>query len=133
MTSGEHCYLEYQGMVSCDSIPEYIQHTHFTQRPRRATSSRYYRETPSLWHQNTLKMQQRKRVMLKLRDSCDGCSDAKIKCNKDKPVCSPDGPTLPVWPVWTTVLQPMISIDMRTFAISLGKYDEAGISDSALQ
>lgn len=33
-------------------------------------------------------MQQRKRVKLKLRDSCDGCSDAKIKCNKDKPVCS---------------------------------------------
>ena len=33
-------------------------------------------------------MQQRKRTKLKLRDSCDSCSDAKIKCNKEKPVCS---------------------------------------------
>ena len=33
-------------------------------------------------------MQQRKRAKLKLRDSCDGCSEAKIKCNKEKPVCS---------------------------------------------
>ena len=33
-------------------------------------------------------MQQRKRAKLKLRDSCDGCSEAKTKCNKEKPVCS---------------------------------------------
>ncbi len=33
-------------------------------------------------------MQQRKRTKLKLRDSCDSCSDAKIRCNKEKPVCS---------------------------------------------
>lgn len=33
-------------------------------------------------------MQVRKRAKLKLRDSCDDCSDAKIKCNKEKPVCS---------------------------------------------
>ena len=33
-------------------------------------------------------MQQRKRTKLKLRDSCDSCSDAKIKCNREKPVCS---------------------------------------------
>ena len=33
-------------------------------------------------------MQDRKRAKVKLRDSCDACSEAKIKCNKDKPVCS---------------------------------------------
>ena len=33
-------------------------------------------------------MQRRKRVKVKLRDSCDGCSDAKIKCKKEKPACS---------------------------------------------
>ena len=33
-------------------------------------------------------MQKRERAKVKLRDSCDRCSEAKTKCNKEKPVCS---------------------------------------------